>query len=148
MHSLFLQAATLRLMFVEDASPLLIGQRSGVMLTDTDRQAEVASLRITLEGALEGGEFVLVNATPVGGEVVSGSVVSLDQRASLQHYQVSRKSSLVSRPHFSRPPEKWVWSTAYSIFVQVRRNVGALFFSNLTFDVINNCIPHCVRTIY
>ena len=80
-------------MFVEGASPLLIGQRSGVMLTDTDRQAEVASLRITLEGALEGGEFVLVNATPVGGgEVVSGSVVSLDQRASLQHYQVSRKS--------------------------------------------------------
>ena len=97
-------------MFVEGASPLLIGQRSGVMLTDTDRQAEVASLRITLEGALEGGEFVLVNATPVGGgEVVSGSVVSLDQRASLQHYQVSRKSSLVSRPHFSRPPENAVW---------------------------------------
>ena len=93
MPSLFLQASTLRLMFVEDASPLLIGQRSGVMLTDTDRQAEVASLRITLEGALEGGEFILVNATPVGGgEVVSGSVVSLDQRASLQHYQVSRKS--------------------------------------------------------
>ena len=93
MPSLFLQATTLRLMFVEGASPLLIGQRSGVMLTDTDRQAEVASLRITLEGALEGGEFVLVNATPVGGgEVVSGSVVSLDQRASLQHYQVSRKS--------------------------------------------------------
>ena len=35
-------------------------------------------------------------------------------------------TSLVSRPHFSRLPEKWVWSTAYSIFVQVRRNVGAL----------------------
>ena len=48
----------------------------------------------------------------------------------------------------SRPPEKWVWSTAYSIFVQVRRNVGALFFSNLTLDVIDDCIPHCVRTIY
>ena len=27
--------------------------------------------------------------------------------------------SLVSRPHFSRPPEKWVRSTAYSVFVQV-----------------------------
>ena len=27
--------------------------------------------------------------------------------------------SLVSRPHFLCPPEKWVWSTAYSIFVQV-----------------------------
>ena len=56
--------------------------------------------------------------------------------------------SLISRPHFSRPPEKWVWSTAYSIFVQVRRNVGALFFSNLTLDVIEDCIPHCVWTIY
>jgi len=42
----------------------------------------------------------------------------------------SSNTSLVSRPHFSRPLEKWVWSTAYSIFVQVRRNVGALFFSN------------------
>ena len=57
-------------------------------------------------------------------------------------------TSLVSRPHFSRPPEKWVWSTAYSIFVQVRRNVGALFFSNLTLDVIDDCIRHCVRKIY
>ena len=57
-------------------------------------------------------------------------------------------TSLISRPHFSRPPEKWVWSTAYSIFVQVRRNVGALFFSNLTLDVIDDCIPHCVRMIY
>ena len=41
--------------------------------------------------------------------------------------------SLVSRPHFSRPPEKWVRSTSYSIFAEVRRNVGVLFFSNLTF---------------
>ena len=63
-------------------------------------------------------------------------------------WECTYHSSLVSRPHFSRPPEKWVWSTAYSIFVQVRRNVGALFFSNLTFDVIKDCIPHCVRTIY
>ena len=37
---------------------------------------------------------------------------------------------------FRAPPEKWVWSIAYSIFVQVRRNVGALFFSNLMLDVI------------
>ena len=48
------------------------------------------------------------------------------------HRESLARPSLVSRPHFSRPPEKWVWSTAYSIFVQVRRNVGALFFSNLT----------------
>ena len=33
--------------------------------------------------------------------------------------------SLVTRLHFSHPPEKWVWSTAYSIFVQVCRNVVA-----------------------
>ena len=61
---------------------------------------------------------------------------------------IRERSSLVPRPHFSRPPEKWVWSTAYSIFVQVRRNVGALFFSNLTLDVIKDCIPHRVPTIY
>ena len=32
----------------------------------------------------------------------------------------------------------------YSIYVQVRRNAGALFFSNLTLGVIEDCIPHCV----
>ena len=58
------------------------------------------------------------------------------------------QSSLVPRPHFSRPPEKWVWSTAYSIFVQVRRNAGTLFFSNLTLDIIKDCILHRVPTIY
>ena len=31
---------------------------------------------------------------------------------------------------------------AYSIFTQVHRNVGALFFSNLMLDVIEYCIPH------
>ena len=93
MPSLFLQATTLHLMFIEGASTLPIGERSGVTLRDADRQAEVASLRITLEGALESGESILVNATPVGGEeVVNGSVVLVDQRASLQHYQVSKKS--------------------------------------------------------
>ena len=93
MPSLFLQATTLHLMFIEGASTLPISERSGVTLRDADRQAEVASLRITLEGALESGESVLVNATPVGGEeVASGSVVLVNQRASLQHYQVSKKS--------------------------------------------------------
>ena len=93
MPSLFLQATTQHLMFIEGASTLPIGERSGVTLSDADRQAEVASLRITLEGALESGESVLVNAIPVGGgEVVSGSEVLLNQRASLQHYQVSKKS--------------------------------------------------------
>ena len=47
----------------------------------------------------------------------------------------------------ARPPEKRVWWTAYSVFVQVRRNAGALFFSNLTLDVIEDCIPHCVLAI-
>ena len=49
--------------------------------------------------------------------------------------------SLIPRSQFIRLPEKWVWSTAYSIFVQVRWNVGAFFFFNLTFDVIEDCIP-------
>ena len=47
-----------------------------------------------------------------------------------EEHRDAMRDSLVSRPHFSRPLEKWVRSTAYSIFVQVRRNVGALFFSN------------------
>ena len=55
-------------------------------------------------------------------------------------------TSLVSRPHFSRLPEKQVRSTA--IFVRVLQNVGALFFSNLMLDVIEHCIPHCAQIIY
>ena len=55
--------------------------------------------------------------------------------------------SVVPRQHFTHPLEKWVWSTAYSIFVQVCRNAGALFFSNLMLDAIKNCIWHCVPTI-
>ena len=75
---------------MEGTSTLPIGEQSGVTLRDADRQAEVASLRVTLEGALESGESVLVNATPVGGEVImSRSDLFLNQRASLQHYQVS-----------------------------------------------------------
>jgi len=46
----------------------------------------------------------------------------------LEPTQLCMWLSLVPRSHFSNPPEKWVWSTAYSIFVQVCRNAGALFF--------------------
>ena len=56
--------------------------------------------------------------------------------------------TLVPRPHFSGPLEKWVRSTAYSIFVQVRRNTGALFSFNLNLDVIEDCIPHRMPTVY
>ena len=49
--------------------------------------------------------------------------------------------SLIPRPHFSRQLEKWVWSTAYSIFVQVHQHSGTLLFSNLTLDIIEDCIP-------
>ena len=52
--------------------------------------------------------------------------------------------SLVPRPHFSCPLEK----TANSIFVQVRQNASTLLFSNLTLDVIEDCIPHSVPVIY
>ena len=38
--------------------------------------------------------------------------------------------SLVPRLYFSRLVENWVWSTAYSIFVQMGQNAGALLFSN------------------
>ena len=58
--------------------------------------------------------------------------------------------SLIPRLHFSCGSAKWVWSTAYSIFVQVRQHSGALFFSNLTLDIIEDCIPistlHAIST--
>ena len=36
--------------------------------------------------------------------------------------------SIVSSPdwYFLCPPEKWVWSIAYSVFIQVHRNAGTL----------------------
>ena len=37
------------------------------------------------------------------------------------------KGSLIPRPHFCAPAGKWVWSTAYSSFVQMHRNIGVLF---------------------
>ena len=49
---------------------------------------------------------------------------------------------------FFHPPEKWVLSTASSIFVQVRQEAGALFFSNLPLDIIEDCILQCVPMIY
>ena len=56
--------------------------------------------------------------------------------------------SLVPRPDFSHLLENCVWSTTYSIFIQVGQNAGRLFFSNLTLDVIEDCIPHCVQAVY
>ena len=56
--------------------------------------------------------------------------------------------SLVPRPDFSHLLENCVWSTTYSIFIQVGQNAGTLFISSLTPDIIENCIPHCVQTIY
>ena len=39
--------------------------------------------------------------------------------------------SLAGQTNFSPPPgEKYVWSSAYSVLVQMRRNAGAFFFSN------------------
>ena len=46
------------------------------------------------------------------------------------HSAVMVLVSLVPRLYFSRLVENWVWSTAYSIFVQIGQNAGALFFSN------------------
>jgi len=56
--------------------------------------------------------------------------------------------SLVPRLDFLRLLENCVWSTTYSIFVQVGQNAGRLFFSILTLDVNEDCIPHCVQAIY
>ena len=45
--------------------------------------------------------------------------------------------------------EKYVWWSAYSILVLVRRNVGALFYFNLTRDVTqpHSEIPQCVNRL-
>jgi len=90
---LFLQATTTHFTFTEGDRTLSIGELSGVVLSDTDRLPEVASLQITLEGTQENGdEFVFVNATPVtGGGFESGAEVSLNQAAPLLEYQVSRR---------------------------------------------------------
>ena len=37
--------------------------------------------------------------------------------------------------------EKYVWRSAYSILVLVRRNIGVLFYFNLTCDVMQDYIP-------
>ena len=50
--------------------------------------------------------------------------------------------SLIPKPHFLCVLEKQVWSTTYSIFVQVRQNAGVLLL-----DVIENYIPHSVPMI-
>ena len=65
-------------------------------------------------------------------------VFVLHDRISLDHQSYSQTAFFV-------PAGKCVWSTAYSIFVQVRWNV---FFSNFMLDVIKDCIPHCVPMIY
>ena len=56
--------------------------------------------------------------------------------------------NLGPRPHFLCLLENWEWSTTHSIFVQVGQNAGTLFFSNLTLDIIEDCIPHCVQAAY
>ena len=53
----------------------------------------------------------------------------------------------VSRPHFSCLPKKMGLETAYSIFIKLYRNAGALLFSNIMLDVIEDYIPHYVPTI-
>ena len=48
--------------------------------------------------------------------------------------------NLVPRQDYSHLLKNCVWSTTYSIFVQVGQNAGTLFFSNLTLDIIEDCI--------
>ena len=64
---------------------------------------------------------------------------------SVLHDCISVDHQSYSQTAFFVPTGKWVWSTAYPIFVQVRWNV---FFSNFMLDVIKDCIPNCVPMIY
>ena len=43
------------------------------------------------------------------------------------------------------PAEKMGLETVYFIFIKLYRNAGALLFSNITLDVIEDYIPHYVR---
>jgi len=48
---------------------------------------------------------------------------------------------------FHYPEEKYIWWSAYSILVLVHRNVGALFYFNLTCDVTQDYIPEFVNRL-
>ena len=64
------------------------------------------------------------------------------------HYAYSAVMVLVNlgpKQHFM--PAGKLGLVNWSIFVQVGQNAGTLLFSNLTLDVINDCIPHCATTI-
>ena len=57
-------------------------------------------------------------------------------------------SSLVPRPHFLHPPEKWVWSTAYSILFKC----AGMLTHYLTLDIIKDSTLrvnnlHCVPSL-
>ena len=45
------------------------------------------------------------------------------------------------------PAEKMGLETVYFIFIKLYRNAGALLFSNITLEVIEDYIPHYVPTI-
>ena len=109
----------------------------------------------------QGRNYTSVSSCCWTNQIAQGSKLCLtsSQIASLQIFWHQLKLKLLHTAALNTDPDSYplevkphpknrVWSTAYTIFVQVHRNTGTLFFSNLMLDVIEDCIPHCVPTIY
>ena len=94
-NPLMIQADTQRLTYTEGDVVLAVGVDSGLRLLDSDRDATVVYLRVSLEGSLEPTrEFVVLDVGPLGGGVEQGLEVIVNQTGSLTGYQVRRESLL------------------------------------------------------
>ncbi len=95
-NPIMIEAATRQLTFTEGDNPLDIGQRSGIVLIDADREPLVTSLVVTLENPREPDkELLVIDISPVENSstsLVSGLEITVNLNRSLQAYQVSLKS--------------------------------------------------------
>lgn len=91
-NPLTLQAGTVRLSYLEGETSIPAGALSGVVLLDEDRDGSVQQLTLSLVGALESGESLVVDPSSVipGVGLISDSEISIDVTSSLQNYQVHR----------------------------------------------------------
>lgn len=73
------------LVFVEGMDSIMIGQLSGIQVSDIDQDTVVHSLVISLDNSLENE---LISAEGFGGIVTSNGIIEFKQTASLDEYQV------------------------------------------------------------
>lgn len=93
-NPIMIDAAERQLTFIEGDVALDIGQQSGIILTDVDREPMVTSMEIKLENALEADrEFLVIDLSTILGEdtgIVTGVEIVVNATRSLEAYQVSR----------------------------------------------------------